>query len=207
MAAHRNHPKVLVVTPEIAALLETMGPNGAYPIAKATDLADVASAIVRQLFTCGVDTHLALPDYRDHLYFRRLPSNYEESRGENPVDFLVSGIFASSFITTTNPLLWENLGRQQSSIISPDFKREWRRKQRQGCVLDLRAMRPSALPGQDPPPTKQARKPPPRSSQKPPKGKNRNGVLAFGQTSGSFSLTGIPGIFGRSDERFQWNAS
>ena len=38
-----------------------------------------------------------------HLYYRRMPANYEESRLTNPVDLLASGIFAAHFINTVSP--------------------------------------------------------------------------------------------------------
>ena len=47
----------------------------------------------------GID---AAPFWQN-LYFERPPYNYEESRSNNPVDEMASGIFAAHFINTVSP--------------------------------------------------------------------------------------------------------
>ncbi len=49
------------------------------------------------------DSGIDAAPFWHHLYFKRLPHNYEESRADNPVDFLASGIFAAHFVNTVSP--------------------------------------------------------------------------------------------------------
>jgi starch synthase len=44
-----------------------------------------------------------------HLFYDRYPANYEETRGTNPVDFLLSGILAAHRINFSIPLKWSGI--------------------------------------------------------------------------------------------------
>jgi len=45
------------------------------------------------------------------LYYQWMPHTYEESRDRNPVDFLISGIFAAHFINTVSPTFLKRTDR------------------------------------------------------------------------------------------------
>ncbi len=49
------------------------------------------------------DRGIDAAEFWQHLYFERMPCNYEETRESNPVDFLASGIFAAHFVNTVSP--------------------------------------------------------------------------------------------------------
>jgi len=63
MSPARN-PKILIVTPEIAALPPGMDSGNGPIVAKAGGLADVTAGLVTALFELGADVHVALPNYR-----------------------------------------------------------------------------------------------------------------------------------------------
>jgi starch synthase/alpha-amylase len=45
-----------------------------------------------------------------HLFYYRFPVNYEETRETNPVDFLLSGIFAAEYTSVAGPVLLVKIG-------------------------------------------------------------------------------------------------
>jgi starch synthase/alpha-amylase len=49
-----------------------------------------------------------------HLFYDRYPINYEESRESNPVNFLLSGIFAANFVNTSSSAFLARMGENQS---------------------------------------------------------------------------------------------
>ena len=53
-----------------------------------------------------------------HLFYYRFPINYEETRETNPVDFLLSGIFAADYTNIAGPLFLVKIGK--SLIRSPE---------------------------------------------------------------------------------------
>ncbi len=72
-----------------------------------------------------------------NLYYSRVPSNYEETRDNNPVDVLNSGIFAAHFINTVSPtFLKEIVGGMHSSIM-PEIRHEIISKAKAGCAVGI----------------------------------------------------------------------
>ena len=57
-------PRVLLVTPEIAALPSDFAPHARHLSAKAGGLADVSASLLKGLQERGANAHLALPNYR-----------------------------------------------------------------------------------------------------------------------------------------------
>jgi starch synthase/alpha-amylase len=49
-----------------------------------------------------------------HLFYDRYPINYEETRECNPVNFLLSGIFAANFVNTSSSAFLAKMGENQS---------------------------------------------------------------------------------------------
>jgi starch synthase/alpha-amylase len=49
-----------------------------------------------------------------HLFYDRYPINYEETRESNPVNFLLSGIFAANFVNTSSSAFLAKMGENQS---------------------------------------------------------------------------------------------
>ena len=72
---------------------------------------------------------------RQLLYFNRYPLSYEETRDTNPVDFLLSGIFAAIFVNITSPdsMLPKTKGRNE--IFSGPIKRLLDEKWKTRCLI------------------------------------------------------------------------
>ena len=85
-----------------------------------------------------------------HLYFEHNPSGYEETRDFNPVDFLISGIFAAHFVNTVSPTFLSEVIRGQHDVVQAPLKQELANKWNTGCAVGiLNAPEPSFNPATD----------------------------------------------------------
>lgn len=76
-------------------------------------------------------------DFWRNLYFERMPVCYEESRENNSVDMLTSGIFASHFINTVSPTFLQEIVDGQHSFIPDYIRREIANKYYAGCACGI----------------------------------------------------------------------
>jgi glycogen synthase len=65
MATRHQHPRILVVTPEVTFVKHGMGPGSRIISARAGGLGDICTAQIHTLYEHGLDVHLALPNYRN----------------------------------------------------------------------------------------------------------------------------------------------
>ncbi len=85
-----------------------------------------------------------------HLYYSRIPDNYEESRSTNTVDVLNSGIFAAHYINSVSPTFLDEICRGMHSSIMPQIRQEIINKREAGCAVGiLNAPDPSYNPRTD----------------------------------------------------------
>lgn len=90
-------------------------------------------------------------DFWQHLFFDRVPHNYEESRDNNPVDFLVSGVFGAHFVNVVSPTFLKEIIEGRHGFISGSFQAEMVNKFYNGCAAGiLNAPDPSYRPPDDP---------------------------------------------------------
>ena len=86
-----------------------------------------------------------------HLYFDGYPNNYETARFHNPVDFLVSGVFASDFINTVSPTFLDEIVEGRHSFVAQNLLQELRNKRAEGQAGGvLNAPDSNFHPNQDP---------------------------------------------------------
>ncbi len=272
MARARKNPRILIVTPEVTYLPDTMSDIADSLTAKAGGLADVSAALIKSLYEQGGDVHVTLPDYRSlfnsnreprlekkinkiksgvpeerihlaedraffymnqvyscyegenakialafqrevinnivprvrpdlihcndwmtglipamarklgipclftihnihtvkcplsyiedrgidaasfwqFLFFDHPPYNYEESREYNPVNFLVSGIFAAHFVNTVSPTFLNEMIEGKHHFVKEPCQRELENKMHAGCAVGiLNAPDPSFSPETD----------------------------------------------------------
>lgn len=84
------------------------------------------------------------------LYFDRPPVNYEETRGRNKVDFLISGVFAASSVNTVSPTFLKEIVRGQHPFVSQTLQQEIIRKVEAGAAAGvLNSPDPSFQPDAD----------------------------------------------------------
>jgi ADP-glucose type glycogen/starch synthase len=88
--------------------------------------------------------------YYKHLYYSRQPASYEESRGNNPVDFLASGIFASHYINSVSPTFLDEVCDGRHDFVPGHIRWQMRTKRDAGCAAGiLNAPDPSHNPRTD----------------------------------------------------------
>lgn len=83
----------------------------------------------------GIDAY----SFWNHLFFDQFPENYEAARFQTPVDFLVSGVFASDFINTVSPTFLDEMVEGHHDFVDPSLHSELRNKKsvgRAGGVLN-----------------------------------------------------------------------
>lgn len=94
----------------------------------------------------GIDTGV----FWQHLYFKRPPINYEESRNSNKVDLMTSGIFAAHFINTVSPTFLREVVDGVHGFILPHIQQEIANKYHAGCAKGiLNAPDPDYMPSID----------------------------------------------------------
>lgn len=97
------------------------------------------------------DSGIDAAEFWAHLYFERMPRNYEESRHNNAVDFLVSGVFAAHFINTVSPTFLEEIVAGRFEFMDPRLRGEIAAKRAADCAAGiLNAPDPSYDPATDP---------------------------------------------------------
>ena len=86
-----------------------------------------------------------------HLFFTRPPHNYEETRETNPVDFLVSGVFASHFVNTVSPTFLKEVVDGHHPFVEEPLRQELTNKWAAECAAGiLNSPDPSFHPTEDP---------------------------------------------------------
>lgn len=73
----------------------------------------------------------------NHLYFAYPPYEYEESREDNPVDFLVSGVFAAHFVNTVSPTFLREIVDGRHEFVPPLLRDELSNKFRADCAVGI----------------------------------------------------------------------
>ena len=81
----------------------------------------------------GID---AAPFWQN-LFYESPPYNYEECRENNPVDFLVSGIFAAHFINTVSPTFLREIVDGRHDFVPENVHREISGKFYAGCASGI----------------------------------------------------------------------
>jgi len=85
-----------------------------------------------------------------HLYYENMAVEYEETRETNPVDFLVSGVFAAHFVNTVSPTFLSEIVEDRHHFVAPHLKQELANKYYAECAAGiLNAPDPSYRPEAD----------------------------------------------------------
>jgi starch synthase len=86
----------------------------------------------------------------EHLYFNRMPVNYAESRGANPVDLLTSGVFGAHFVNTVSATFLQEILQGEHPFVDPALEQVLMERCQDECAGDIRnAPDPSFDPATD----------------------------------------------------------
>ena len=83
------------------------------------------------------DRGIDAADFWQHLYYRRAPWTYEESRSSNQVDLLTSGIFAADHVNTVSPTFLEEIVSGGHAFIPDAIRNELRGKKHSDCATGI----------------------------------------------------------------------
>jgi len=96
------------------------------------------------------DSGIDAAEFWQYLYYQRFPAAYDESRAANPVNFLISGIFAAHFINTVSPEFLREMAENRFDFVDSRLCREIAAKNNAGCAAGiLNAPNPSYNPASD----------------------------------------------------------
>ncbi len=73
---------------------------------------NTAKTFLTQVEDIGIDA----AQFWQHLFYDRYPFSYEETRGTNSVDLLLSGIFSANFVTASSSAFLSNMTRVQDGF-------------------------------------------------------------------------------------------
>ena len=83
------------------------------------------------------DRGIDAAEFWSNLFFSRPPYNYEESRDNNLIDFLCSGIFSSHFINTVSPTFMKEIVDNQHEFVPGNIQYEVASKYHAGCATGI----------------------------------------------------------------------
>ncbi len=86
----------------------------------------------------------------DHLFYEKMAYEYESARENNPVDFLVSGVFAAHFVNTVSPTFLAEIIDGHHDFVSASLRQELANKRAAQCATGiLNAPDPGFHPSRD----------------------------------------------------------
>lgn len=80
------------------------------------------------------DKGIDAAEFWPYLYYDWPPNNYENTRNNNQVDLLASGIFAAHFINTVSPTFLKEVADGMHSFVPDNIRQEIAGKVRSGCA-------------------------------------------------------------------------
>ncbi len=96
------------------------------------------------------DRGIDAAEFWQQLYYEYMSSNYEETRETNPVNFLVSGVFAAHFVNTVSPTFLKEVVNGRFDFLGDHLRKELTFKWHAGCANGiLNAPDPSFNPSTD----------------------------------------------------------
>lgn len=92
---------------------------------------------VKTLLAHIEDRGIDAAEFWQHLYYERMSYNYEETRDANPVDFLISGIFAAHFVNTVSPTFLAEVVEGHHAFVEPPIRQELTNKWYAECASGI----------------------------------------------------------------------
>ncbi len=83
------------------------------------------------------DRGIDAASFWQHLFFEKVPINYETARDTDPVDFLNSGIFSAHFVNTVSPTFLKEMIKGQHAFVEDPLRRELESKVNAGCASGI----------------------------------------------------------------------
>jgi starch synthase len=94
---------------------------------------DTGTACLNTIEDRGIDAAA----FWNHLYYHSCPSAYEDARETIPVDFLASGVLASTCVSTVNPILLPEIVNGHCKFFDEGLKLVLTNKWEAGCAVTI----------------------------------------------------------------------
>ncbi|MGD9330277.1 MAG: glycogen/starch synthase [Desulfobacterales bacterium] len=105
---------------------------------------------VKTLLAAIEDRGIDAAYFWHHLYYENMAVEYETTREDIPVDFLVSGVFAAHFVNTVSPTFLDEIVAGQHDFVEAPLRQELINKAKAECATGiLNAPDPSYHPETD----------------------------------------------------------
>jgi len=129
----RVHPDLIHCNDWMTALIPAMAREMKIPCLFTIHNIHTVKCTLSYIEDRGIDA----ASFWKHLYFERVPFNYEETRNNNSLDFLTSGIFASHFVNTVSPTFLKETVEGKHNFIEPSIRQEIINKYHAGCAFGI----------------------------------------------------------------------
>ncbi|MDJ0836648.1 MAG: glycogen/starch synthase [Acidobacteriota bacterium] len=129
----RVHPDIIHCNDWMTGLIPAVAYRMSIPSLFTVHNIHTVKTTLENIENSGIDA----AQFWTNLYFNRPPDNYEETRGDNPVDFLVSGIFAATAINTVSPKFLDEIVEGRHPFIPDTIRKEFSRKKHNGQAVGV----------------------------------------------------------------------
>jgi starch synthase/alpha-amylase len=129
----RVQPDLIHCNDWMTALIPAMARQMNIPCLFTIHNIHTVKATLSQIEDRGVDAAY----FWQHLWYQNFASEYEQSRDSNPVDFLVSGVFAAHFVNTVSPTFLTEIVEGRHSFVAPALRDELTNKWRADCAAGI----------------------------------------------------------------------
>ncbi len=92
---------------------------------------------VKSLLSHIEDRGIDAAYFWEHLYYKKMAFEYEKSRDDNPVDFLVSGVFAAHFVNTVSPTFLKEIVEGRHPFVEKPLQIELANKWHADCAAGI----------------------------------------------------------------------
>jgi len=92
---------------------------------------------VKSLLSHIEDRGIDAAYFWEHLYYKKMATEYEKTRDDNPVDFLVSGVFAAHFVNTVSPTFLKEIVESRHPFVEKPLQKELSNKWHADCAAGI----------------------------------------------------------------------
>ena len=92
---------------------------------------------VKSLLSHIEDRGIDAAYFWEHLYYEKMAFEYEKARDDNPVDFLVSGVFAAHFVNTVSPTFLKEIVEGRHPFVEKPLQTELANKWHADCAAGI----------------------------------------------------------------------
>jgi len=129
----RVHPDLIHCNDWMTGLVPAMARRQGTPCLFTVHNIHTQKVRLSQVEDSGIDA----AEFWHDLFFAYPPRNYEETRDDNDVDLLASGIFASHYINTVSQTFLDEICRGCHDFIPPVIRSEIANKRATGCAAGI----------------------------------------------------------------------